>query len=64
MSIIYAGGEIMDVRYLFTLGCPLFTLFTLAPLVQPNHILNLCSGPSRICRRRVSSSVLGIRVSF
>ena len=36
-------------------------VWVLASLVQPNHIVNLCSGVSLICRLRASSSVLGIK---
>ena len=33
----------------------------LAALIQANHIAHLCSGPSLVCRRPTSSSVLGIK---
>ena len=36
------------------------TARVLAALAQANHIVHLCSGPSRVFRRRASSSVLGI----
>ena len=52
--------RLWNLSFFFVIPVAFETAWVLAALVQAHHRISLCSGASLLCRRRASSSFLGI----